>query len=266
MRQFFAWLVLGLSCASFGADFRAVRPKTKSSTSYFPIASRTAMSANDAGGLAGDRLTTGFDPTHKGFYHGGDLKGLIARLDYIQGLGATAIWLGPIYKNKPVQGGPGQETAGYHGYWITDFTERRSAFRQRRRHARLRRRGARARHEGVPGHHHQPHRRRDPVSRVRWASPAPIVDKGDYPYSRKGGVAGAPINAGFAGDGVRSAANFARLTRSQLRLHAIRAARRGEREGAGLAELHLSTITTAAIRTSGARARCSATSSGSTIS
>ena len=55
-------------------------------------------------------LTTGFDPTHKGFYHGGDLKGLIARLDYIQGLGATAIWLGPIYKNKPVQGGPGQET------------------------------------------------------------------------------------------------------------------------------------------------------------
>ena len=74
------------------------------------------------GGLDGDRLTTGFDPTHKGFYHGGDLRGLTARLDYIQGLGTTAIWLGPIYKNKPVQGGPGDETAGYHGYWITDFT------------------------------------------------------------------------------------------------------------------------------------------------
>src|SRR4029078_5806359 len=26
-------------------------------------------------------------------------------------------------KNKPVQGGPGQESAGYHGYWITDFTQ-----------------------------------------------------------------------------------------------------------------------------------------------
>ena len=78
---------------------------------------------NDKGGFKGDRLTHGFDPAHKGFFHGGDLKGLIARLDYIQGLGATAIWLGPIYKNKPVQGGPGQESAGYHGYWITDFTQ-----------------------------------------------------------------------------------------------------------------------------------------------
>ena len=37
-------------------------------------------------------------------------------------------------------------------------------------------------------------------------------DKGDYPYSRKGGVAGPPINPGFAGDSIRSAANFARLT------------------------------------------------------
>ncbi len=78
---------------------------------------------NDKGGLTGDRLTTGYDPTAKGFYHGGDLKGLTSRLDYIQGLGATAIWLGPVYKNKAVQGAPGHESAGYHGYWITDFTQ-----------------------------------------------------------------------------------------------------------------------------------------------
>ncbi|MEY3986035.1 MAG: hypothetical protein RLZ59_1480, partial [Pseudomonadota bacterium] len=37
---------------------------------------------NDKGGLKGDRLKTGYDPTHKGFFHGGDLKGLTARLDY----------------------------------------------------------------------------------------------------------------------------------------------------------------------------------------
>ena len=78
--------------------------------------------SNDRGGLSGDRLHTGFDPTAKGFFHGGDLKGLTARLDYIQALGATAIWLGPIYQNKPVQGAKGDESAGYHGYWITDFT------------------------------------------------------------------------------------------------------------------------------------------------
>ena len=76
--------------------------------------------ANDTGGLPGDdRLVTGFDPTHKGFFHGGDLAGLQSRLGYIKDLGTTAIWLTPIFENKPVQG----STAGYHGQWITDFTQ-----------------------------------------------------------------------------------------------------------------------------------------------
>ena len=77
---------------------------------------------NDTGGLKGDRYVTGYDPASKGYYHGGDLKGLIKRLDYIQGIGATAIWLSPIFKNKAVQGTKGDESAGYHGYWVTDFT------------------------------------------------------------------------------------------------------------------------------------------------
>src|SRR5690349_22582775 len=38
-------------------------------------------------------------------------------------LGTTAIWLTPSFKNKPVQGTAGNESAGYHGYWITDFTQ-----------------------------------------------------------------------------------------------------------------------------------------------
>lgn len=77
--------------------------------------------SNDLGGLDGDRNVTGFDPTDNGFYHGGDLKGLTDQLDYIQGLGATAIWLTPIFENKPVQGPEGALSSGYHGYWITDF-------------------------------------------------------------------------------------------------------------------------------------------------
>jgi neopullulanase len=91
---------------------------------YFVLPDRFAngSTANDTGGFPGGRLDHGFDPTHKGFFHGGDLRGLIDRLDYIQGLGVTAIWFAPIFKNKPVQGGPGQESAGYHGYWVTDFT------------------------------------------------------------------------------------------------------------------------------------------------
>src|SRR3954466_7973753 len=126
MRRNLAWLLLlassPLPCFAADTAYRERLPEDE--VVYFVLPDRFANGdpGNDRGGLQGDRLTTGFDPAHKGFYHGGDLAGLGAHLDYIQGLGATAIWLGPVYKNKPVQGPPGQESAAYHGYWITDFT------------------------------------------------------------------------------------------------------------------------------------------------
>ncbi|MEW2341956.1 pullulanase-type alpha-1,6-glucosidase [Streptomyces griseoaurantiacus] len=91
---------------------------------YFVMPDRFANgdTANDRGGLTGSRLATGYDPTDKGFYQGGDLKGLTERLDYIKGLGTTALWLAPIFENRPVQGTGKDASAGYHGYWITDFT------------------------------------------------------------------------------------------------------------------------------------------------
>ncbi|MFB7597540.1 pullulanase-type alpha-1,6-glucosidase [Streptomyces sp. NPDC056160] len=92
---------------------------------YFVMPDRFANGdrSNDRGGLTGSRLATGYDPTDKGFYQGGDLKGVTRRLDYIKGLGTTAIWLAPIFKNRPVQGTGSAASAGYHGYWITDFTQ-----------------------------------------------------------------------------------------------------------------------------------------------
>lgn len=92
---------------------------------YFVMTDRFANgdTANDTGGLSGDRLATGFDPTSTGFYNGGDIAGLRSQLDYIAGLGTTAIWLTPSFKNKPVQGTGADVSAGYHGYWITDFTQ-----------------------------------------------------------------------------------------------------------------------------------------------
>lgn len=45
-------------------------------------------------------------------YHGGDIKGVMDKLDYIDEMGFTAIWLTPIFDN---------EEGGYHGYWINDF-------------------------------------------------------------------------------------------------------------------------------------------------
>ncbi|MEJ7649492.1 MAG: pullulanase-type alpha-1,6-glucosidase [Nakamurella sp.] len=97
---------------------------------YFVMTDRFANGdkGNDTGGItppAGTeaRLSTGLDPTDKGFYHGGDLKGLTGKLDYIKGLGTTSIWLTPSFKNRPVQGEGVNVSAGYHGYWITDFTQ-----------------------------------------------------------------------------------------------------------------------------------------------
>ncbi|MFD5050560.1 pullulanase-type alpha-1,6-glucosidase [Streptomyces tendae] len=92
---------------------------------YFVLPDRFANgdAGNDRGGLTGTRLATGYDPTDKGFYQGGDLKGLTEKLDYIKGLGTTSIWMAPIFKNQPVQGTGKDASAGYHGYWITDFTQ-----------------------------------------------------------------------------------------------------------------------------------------------
>ena len=58
-------------------------------------------------------------------FHGGDLQGVIDRLPYLKELGATAIWLNPIYDNtdrlnlKEVTNG--QPMTGYHGYHAEDF-------------------------------------------------------------------------------------------------------------------------------------------------
>ena len=110
--------------ASLAAD--SLRPPLTRDNFYFLMPDRFANgdASNDRGGLSGAREVTGFDPTRKGWYHGGDLKGAIAKLDYIKGLGTTAIWLTPSFKNKPVQGlGTPFPSAAYHGYWITDFTQ-----------------------------------------------------------------------------------------------------------------------------------------------
>ena len=94
---------------------------------YFVMADRfqNGTAANDHGDLDPGKVEglSGFDPTGKGWYHGGDLQGLRNKLDYIRSLGTTAIWLTPSFKNKAVQDNNGFPSAGYHGYWITDFTQ-----------------------------------------------------------------------------------------------------------------------------------------------
>lgn len=162
--------------------------------------------SNDRGGRTGDRLATGFDPAAKGFYEGGDLKGLTARLDYIAGLGATAIWLTPVMPNQPVQGRPGQESAGYHGYWITDFTGIDPHLGTRADYKALvdaaHARGMKVYFDIVINHTADIIKYREcPANDCLYRSRA------EYPFQRRGGVDGAAINAGFDGR------DFARPTR-----------------------------------------------------
>ena len=194
------------------ADVRARLPQDE--VIYFLLPDRfdNADPRNDRGGLKGDRLHTGFDPTSKGFYHGGDLKGVTRRLDYIQGLGATAIWVSPIFVNKAVQGTPGTESAGYHGYWVTDFTrvdphlgtDADFAALVAAAHAR----GMKVYMDIIANH------TADVIQLAECAghNDCPYRSIADYPYQRRGGIGGAAINPGFTGENDGSAANFARLT------------------------------------------------------
>lgn len=77
--------------------------------------------ANDQGGLTGAATTTGFLPSNPGFYHGGDLRGLINRIPYIKSLGFTAIWVTPVVRQLPVAGDG--KSAAYHGYWGVGFDQ-----------------------------------------------------------------------------------------------------------------------------------------------
>lgn len=209
-----ALLLAPLPAAAQEADIAAVRARAPTDELvYFVLPDRfeNGDARNDKGGLKGDRLATGYDPAAKGFYHGGDLAGLTKRLDYIAGMGATAIWFAPVFKNKPVQGPKGDESAGYHGYWVTDFTQVDPHFGTNAEfkafvdaaHAR----GMKVYMDIITNH---------TADVIRYAEGEAGGYKyrslADYPYSRRGGVAGAPINPGFVGDHDPSAENWAKLT------------------------------------------------------
>jgi glycosidase len=199
------------AAASAPTGYRARPPEDEVIYFVLPDRFENGDRSNDRGGLSGGRLATGYDPTSKGFYHGGDLKGLIKRLDYIQGLGATAVWVGPVFKNKVVQGPKGQESAGYHGYWITDFTKVDPHFGTNAEFKALvdavHARGMKFYMDIVVNH------TADVLyfAECEGRSACPYRSIADYPYQRRGGVDGAPINHGFTGERDGSPANFARL-------------------------------------------------------
>lgn len=90
-------------------------PDWRDQVIYFLMTDRFAdgdPTNNDQGAGEADRR----NPNH---FQGGDLRGVRERLDYIQGLGATAVWITPPVANQWLD--PQTGHAGYHGYWAEHF-------------------------------------------------------------------------------------------------------------------------------------------------
>lgn len=191
---------------------------------YFVIPDRfeNGDTSNDKGGIEGNWREHGFKPDDRGFYLGGDLKGLTSRLDYIRDLGVTAIWLGPVFQNKAVQGGDGWMSSGYHGYWITDFTsvdahlgtnDDMKIFVDTAHSL-----GMKVYLDIITNHTADVilYRECDDPDMKTWKDKysCPYRYKGEYPWTTIGGPDGRPINEGFMGDApeFQTEENFVKLT------------------------------------------------------
>jgi glycosidase len=93
-------------------------PRRKPSDGFAGFSSKDVMYL-----IMTDRFADG-DPTNDGpnhdadlakprGWHGGDLRGILQHLDYLQQLGITTVWITPVYQNHGGQ--------SYHGYGATDL-------------------------------------------------------------------------------------------------------------------------------------------------
>lgn len=51
-------------------------------------------------------------------FHGGDLAGVLQRLDYLEALGVRSLWLSPVFE---LQDTPFDGWGAFHGYWVRDL-------------------------------------------------------------------------------------------------------------------------------------------------
>lgn len=104
MRLYFPLLV-----SLIGSAIAATPAQWRSQSIYFMLTDRFART---------DESTTASCDTKYGKYCGGTWKGIEKKLDYIQGMGFTAIWITPI--TTQMEGNTADGSA-YHGYWQQDI-------------------------------------------------------------------------------------------------------------------------------------------------
>ncbi|MCX7653592.1 MAG: alpha-amylase family glycosyl hydrolase [Fervidobacterium sp.] len=74
---------------------------------------------NDGDPSNNNQATVEYNPRDGAKYSGGDLKGIIDKINYIKGLGVDGIWITPPVANQWWD--PWVNYGGYHGYWARDF-------------------------------------------------------------------------------------------------------------------------------------------------
>ncbi len=91
-------------------------PDWRSQIVYFVLTDR--FSDGDSTNNSFGKSEFAYDESH---YNGGDLFGVTQKLDYISGLGATAVWITPPVANQWWNGDQKTGYGGYHGYWARNF-------------------------------------------------------------------------------------------------------------------------------------------------
>ncbi len=110
---------MGLAGWGSFAPAGAQTPDPRDAVIYFAMTDRFADGDPVANTALGDARSSAYDPSRDDRFHGGDVRGVLQHLDYIQGLGATAVWLTPPVLNASWN--LDSSFTGYHGYWARDF-------------------------------------------------------------------------------------------------------------------------------------------------
>ncbi|MFC7335857.1 alpha-amylase family glycosyl hydrolase [Haloferula chungangensis] len=91
----------------------------RAETIYFLVVDRF-HAGNPEKGREDDEM---FDAEHEdwGKYWGGDLQGVLDRLDYLQSFGISAVWTTPLFEQVRAMTRDDSPRAPIHGYWTSDF-------------------------------------------------------------------------------------------------------------------------------------------------
>ena len=113
MRRTLFSLALGVVCLAGSALAQPAKPVTNDDVIYYPMTDRFHRSQRPA--------TLPLQSDDPNGFHGGDLRGLAEKADYIRDLGCTVLWLGPFWENTFERRVDDFCGKGYHGYWIHSY-------------------------------------------------------------------------------------------------------------------------------------------------